>query len=140
LIESVESPKARAEPLDAHDDDEVAYDGLHMSMGGGEPGEGDSFALPATQQLVTQEFFSQGGAEFEMCTQMPHAELGSVAEAPEMLDGEFLVKAPEQVNALNIEYAKTAKYIDAKRLKHVLWSLICKLSNSDKVMHFIFIF
>ena len=39
------------------------------------------------------------------------------------------IQAPLQVNALNIEYAKTSKNIDVRRLKQVIWSLLCNDSN-----------
>lgn len=41
-------------------------------------------------------------------------------------DGTNLIDAPMQVNVLNIEYAKTSKNIDVRRLKQVIWQLLCE--------------
>jgi hypothetical protein len=74
-------------------------------------------------------FFSQNGGEFALSQQIT-AMMGS--EMPNArFDGDNLVEAPMQVNAINIEYAKTSKNIDVRRLKQVIWSLISV--NDDKV-------
>jgi hypothetical protein len=36
-----------------------------------------------------------------------------------------LIEAPHQVNAVNIEYSKRAKNIDVRRLKLIMWDLLC---------------
>ncbi len=45
-------------------------------------------------------------------------------------DGSNLIEAPMQVNVLNIEYAKTSKNIDVRRLKQVIWQLLCESSET----------
>lgn len=105
---------------------------------------GTNFDIPNTI-APTQEFLTQNGHEFNFETQMPNALMnedpmsnnlnGLNGGHPIVLDGDYLIKAPEQVNALNIEYSKTAKNIDAKKLKHTIWSLICTNSSvNDKVI------
>ena len=103
-----------------YDDD---YDGIGADGGGG--GIDANFDIPGTI-APTQDFYTQNGGGFE--TQMP----GSQFSANMMLDGDNLIEAPEQVNALSIEYAKKAKNIDAKKLKLAIWELVCVNSN-DKV-------
>lgn len=89
-------------------------------------------------------FFTQGGNEFNLQSQqvnidplgemelMQQGDLDHMALNTSRFDGENMIQAPQQVNALNIEYAKTAKNIDVRRLKQVIWSLLCN-QNVDKV-------
>ena len=106
------------------DDDFRPDDGL----GGGEAGLDGNFDIPNTNPQ-TQQFFTQNGVhEFNFDTQMPNTQQTNDM----VLDGDNLVKAPDQVNALYIQYAKKAKNIDAKRLKHDIWHLI-GLNSNNKV-------
>ena len=87
-----------------------------------------NFDIPNTNPQ-TQQFFTQNGVhEFNFDTQMPNTQQTNDM----VLDGDNLVKAPDQVNALYIQYAKKAKNIDAKRLKHDIWHLI-GLNSNNKV-------
>jgi hypothetical protein len=111
------------------DDDE------HMGMG-----LGDDFEIPSTAR-TNEPFFTQASSEFGPTQngmmmnmmdmdQMPmHDDLNSYENM--RLEGDHLVQAPLQVNALNIEYAKYAKNIDVRRLKQIIWSLLC--AEHDKV-------
>jgi hypothetical protein len=63
---------------------------------------------------------------------MQQGDLDQMGLNASRFDGENMIQAPMQVNAMNIEYAKTAKNIDVRRLKQVIWSLLCNL-NVDKV-------
>jgi hypothetical protein len=93
------------------------------------PDDGGNFDIPPTDLQPTQQFFTQNGVnELNFDTQIPNSQM--VNEM--VLDGDNLIKAPDQVNALYIQYAKKAKNIDAKKLKHELWGLMCANSN-DKV-------
>lgn len=94
----------------------------------------DNFEIPCTVQ-TNQPFFSQNGGEFEFQSQQQNDMMLMPPPPPidEMnltrFDGDNLIQAPLQVNALNIEYAKTSKNIDVRRLKQVIWSLLCNDSN-----------
>lgn len=104
-------------------------------------GMDDDFEMPCTAQ-TNEPFFSQNGHEFGPSQ---NVELGNMdLQAQEMgtlpvFDADNLIQAPLQVNALNIEYAKTSKNIDVRRLKQVIWSLLTE--TDEKVMClFLFIF
>ncbi len=98
----------------------------------------DDFEIPGTVQ--NEPFFTQGGGEFVQSQQIEMMQANDDMNAPGDLgnlsrfDGDNLIQAPMQVNALNIEYAKTSKNIDVRRLKQVIWNLLCTNSDSsDKV-------
>lgn len=105
----------------------------------------DDFELPCGTAQTNEPFFSQnGGHEFGHTQGEPlhllenagGGDMSMLMEAGDMppmpnFDGDNLVQAPLSVNALNIEYAKTSKNIDVRRLKQVMWSLIS--ANNDKV-------
>lgn len=106
-------------------------------------GINDDFEIPGTAQ-TEEPFFTQNGGQFtqgdgiEMNPmmgpdlEMMHQEdIGDLANTSRF-DGENLVQAPMQVNALNIEYAKTSKNIDVRRLKQVIWSLLSNNESVDK--------
>ena len=83
----------------------------------------DHFDIPCTAQ-TNAPFYSQNGGEFEIQSQFPNDNL--IMPPPPNLDmsrfdGENLIQAPLQVNALNIEYAK---------LKQIIWNL---LNENNKV-------
>ena len=48
-----------------------------------------------------------------------------------------MVEAPKMVDksALQIGYAKTAKKVDMKRIKHVTWSILTQASNEVNRLH-----
>lgn len=92
----------------------------------------NDFNIPSTAQ-TNEPFFTQNGGEFNNSQHshiphdmelMPQDELANMSH----FDGGNLIQAPMQVNSLNIEYAKTSKNIDVRRLKQVIWGLLC---NSD---------
>lgn len=103
--------------------------------------DGD-FEIPGTAQ-TNEPFFTQDGGQFTQSDRlemnpmghdlelMHQEDIGDLANTSRF-DGENLVQAPMQVNALNIEYAKTAKNIDVRRLKQVIWNLLCNNENMDK--------
>jgi hypothetical protein len=109
----------------------------------------DDFGIPFTAQ-TNAPFVSQNGGEYAQSQQMETldgvgAGGGGGGGDEDMVmenftghavlnrfDGDNLVEAPLQVNALNIDYAKTSKNIDVRKLKHVIWKLLCE--NNDKVM------
>ncbi|CAF0720587.1 unnamed protein product [Brachionus calyciflorus] len=91
----------------------------------------DDFEMPCTAQ-TNEPFFSQNGHEF---VQTQAVDVGMDLQQQEMgtlpvFDADNLIQAPLQVNALNIEYAKTSKNIDVRRLKQVIWSLL--LATDEK--------
>ncbi|XP_053126227.1 condensin complex subunit 2 [Hemicordylus capensis] len=81
------------------------------------------------------DFVGQGGM-FEM-TANPTAGAGPNAELNRGLDGlnittygeSNLLAEPQKVNKIDIQYAKTAKKMDMKRLKRTMW---CLLTDSPK--------
>ncbi len=96
----------------------------------------DDFEIPGTAQ--NEPFFTQGGGEFIQSEQIEMmqpdymsgpGDLGNMSR----FDGDNLIQAPIMVNALNIEYAKTSKNIDVRRLKQIIWNLLCNTGNNDKV-------
>lgn len=94
-------------------------------------GMDDDFEMPCTAQ-TNEPFFTQNGHEFAQTQHfnemgLEPQEIGALP----VFDADNLIQAPLQVNALNIEYAKTSKNIDVRRLKQVIWSL---LLETDKVM------
>ncbi len=101
----------------------------------------DDFEIPCTAQ-TNAPFFSQHGGEFVLQSQNVDTHVPADMELMQQdelgindisrFDGDNLIQAPLQVNALNIEYAKTSKNIDVRRLKQVIWSLLS--NNSDKVI------
>jgi len=114
------------------------YDGLHLGA------IDDEFEIPCTAQ-TNGPFFSQHGGEFiqsqnveNPCLINPNnmemineEETGLHNDMPRF-EGENLIQVPLQVNALNIEYAKTSKNIDVRRLKQVIWSLLCNTSDKQE--------
>lgn len=103
-------------------------------------GMDDDFEMPCSAQ-TNEPFFTQNGHEFAQSQQTDGINVGNdLMHLPDSygelqrLDGENLIQAPLQVNALNIEYAKTSKNIDVRKLKQVIWSLLC--ATDDKVMEF----
>lgn len=113
------------------DDDEPAIGGID-----------DDFVIPATAQ-TDQPFFSQNGGEFgptnEMMAEpamMPNTSLAINTGDMQPFDGDNLIEAPIQINAINLEYAKTAKNIDVRRLKQIIWALLNE--EEDKVVIFVY--
>jgi len=112
---------------------------------------GDDFEIPCTG-ATNDPFFTEHGGEFGAPSQQTdfmmhmnnendlnhvHMSQPDDPNAPQF----DLIEAPLQVNALNIEYAKTSKNIDVRRLKAVIWSLLS--NENDKVKHisaFIYLF
>jgi hypothetical protein len=131
-------PVARRDPMHGGDDDD--------NLGG----IGDDFEIPCTAQ-TNEPFFTQVGTEYG--SQQVHDGMMMMMDdggpmlmpQPEMnddelnklrFDGDNLIAAPMQVNALNIEYAKYAKHIDVRRLKQLIWNLLCnEASDNDKVSY-----
>lgn len=99
-------------------------------------GMDDDFEMPCTAQ-TNEPFFTQNGHEFAQTQNFN--EIGfqpqELANLP-VFEADNLIEAPLQVNALNIEYAKTSKNIDVRRLKQVIWSL---LMETDKVRLWFFL-
>lgn len=104
--------------LDMDDDDIGGMDGV--------------FEIPCTA-ATCEPFFTQGDGDGDgfpstqvdnQIEMMPQGDMQNISA----FDGGNLIQAPLQVNALNIEYAKTSKNIDVRRLKQVIWNL---LSNKD---------
>ena len=105
----------------------------------------DDFEIPCTAQ-TNGPFFSQHGGEFIQSQNvenpcminpddMEMINQGETGLPNDMsrFDGENLIQVPLQVNALNIDYAKTSKNIDVRRLKQVIWSLLCNISDKVNV-------
>ena len=98
-------------------------------------GPADDFEIPCTAQ-TNEPFLTQNGAEFTQTQKIDHP-VGDLpilhSDINEMghFDGDNLVEAPLQVNVLNIQYAKTSKNIDVRRLKQTIWGLIN--NQPDKV-------
>jgi hypothetical protein len=141
------------QPRDTAIDDEDP----HFGMGGG-----DDFEMPCGTANTNEPFYSQNGGhqfipatltqdgggnhDIDMNTDYPNGNLDSMQQ--QRFDGSNLIEAPMQVNVLNIEYAKTSKNIDVRRLKQVIWQLVCEsneaasvgrgdeLENEDKVNNF----
>ena len=112
------------------DDDDGHLGGLDDDFGMDE--------IAGTDQV--NNFFTQGGGEYGASQPVDimehgHEEVGQLNTS--RFDGENLIQAPVQVNALNIEYAKTSKNIDARRLKQVIWGLLTNNDTSDKVNQFL---
>lgn len=109
---------------DVDDDDDDRMNGI-----------GDDFHIPCTAQ-TSEPFFTQGTNQMDM--DQNHSMLDGAENMEPMMnmnvsrfDGDNLIQAPMQVNALNIDYAKHSKNIDVRRLKQVIWSLLC--DDQDKV-------
>jgi len=94
----------------------------------------DDFVIPNTAQTNGEPvFFSQNGGEFNPTNGMDGVGGAGVGDNMSMLnmgemqpfDDNNLVEAPVQINAINLEYAKTAKNIDVRRLKQIIWSMLC---------------
>lgn len=114
------------------DDDEPAIGGID-----------DDFVIPNTANTAAP-FFSQNGGEFAPGTgddAMPMPMNASMINTADMqpFDGDNLIEAPIQINAINLEYAKTAKNIDVRRLKQIIWTLLCQ-EDEDKVASFSLLF
>lgn len=132
-----------------NNDEAMGAHNRHDSPRGNDMDDGDIGGLNEDFEIEgnveTQEpFFTQGGNEFNLQSQqvnmdplgemelMQQGDLDHMALNTSRFDGENMIQAPQQVNALNIEYAKTAKNIDVRRLKQVIWGLLCN-QNVDKV-------
>lgn len=128
--------KNREAPIEDDDDDG------HLG------GMDDNFEIPCTA-LTNEPFYSENGGEFAFQTQFntngdalndidnilmpppaPNCDIMNL-DLMSRFDGENLIQAPLQVNALNIEYAKTSKNIDVRRLKQIIWSLISNNDNKE---------
>lgn len=105
----------------------------------------DDFVIPNTAQTNGEPvFFSQNGGEFNPTNGMDGVGGAGVGDNMSMLnmgemqpfDDNNLVEAPVQINAINLEYAKTAKNIDVRRLKQIIWSMLCD-ETEDKVNIFV---
>ena len=112
-------------------------------------GIGDDFEIPCSAQ-TNEPFFTQADTDYNPSQQidfmhqnshmhhqlmmMPQSEINEDDLNALRFEGDNLVQAPLQVNALNIEYAKTSKHIDVRRLKQIIWSILC--SEHDKVRSF----
>ncbi|XP_054853922.1 condensin complex subunit 2 [Eublepharis macularius] len=115
--------------LPSHDDEVGEYDYNN-------PNDTSNFC-PALQDADSDDeypadFVGQGGM-FEM-TAHPEGEVGQDAElngGPNITTyGESnLVAEPQKVNKIAIQYAKTAKKMDMKRLKQAMW---CLLTDAQK--------
>jgi len=105
-------------------------------------GMDDNFEIASTAQ-TNAPFYSQNGGEFEIQSQFPN-DLDNLMMPPQpsidalnmRFDGENLIQAPVQVNALNIEYAKTSKNIDVRKLKQIIWSLLNGNNKVKLIFHF----
>lgn len=106
------------------------YEDDGLDLGDHGPIDDDNFDIPPTADIQNNDFFTQGGGEFNLATQQDNFQANTQNQN---IDEDYLIQAPEQVNAIHLEYAKTAKFIDAKKLKSALWSLICRHS-SNKVI------
>lgn len=107
----------------------------------------DDFVIPNTAQTNGEPvFFSQNGGEFNPTNGMDGLGGAGVGDNMSMLnmgemqpfDDNNLVEAPVQINAINLEYAKTAKNIDVRRLKQIIWSMLCD-ETEDKVNIFVWL-
>lgn len=93
----------------------------------------DDFDIPCTAG-TNEPFFTQNGGEFVQSQQIDMMANGNdMFGSLQRFDGDNLIEAPLQVNAINIEYAKTSKNIDVRRLKQVIWSLLN--TENDKVTY-----
>ena len=126
-----------ADGADLHEqprDAAIDYEDHHNDMGV------DDFD-PCGTANTNEPFYSQHGGEFIPATLTQNNEMNHDMnnENIDMLmqqrfDGSNLIDAPMQVNVLNIEYAKTSKNIDVRRLKQVIWQLLCE-SNKNESNH-----
>jgi hypothetical protein len=90
----------------------------------------DEFDIPLTSHTFAP-FVSQNGGEYEQSQQVIEEMLVSrnLRGETARFSGENLVAAPLQVNPLDIEYAKTSKNINTKKLKQVIWEQLCEISG-----------
>ena len=128
------------QPRDTAIDDEDP----HFGMGGGGGGGCDDFEMPCGTANTNEPFYSQNGGQFlpATLTQDNHNHnhhdidmnmdgfAANGGHLEQRFDGSNLIEAPMQVNVLNIEYAKTSKNIDVRRLKQVIWQLLCESSET----------
>ncbi|RNA45055.1 Condensin complex subunit 2 [Brachionus plicatilis] len=94
-------------------------------------GMDDDFEMPCTAQ-TNEPFFTQNGHEFAQTQNFNQMDIQpqEMSTLP-AFDAQNLVQAPLQVNSLNIEYAKTSKNIDVRRLKQVVWSLLLETDKQE---------
>lgn len=121
--EDIELGKA-ARPANVVDDDDGHLGGID-----------DDFEMPCTAQ-TNDPFYTQNGHEFAQSQQTEHGSLELQQQEIGVLptfDADNLIEAPLQVNALNIEYAKTSKNIDVRRLKQVIWSLLSDTNDKENI-------
>lgn len=87
----------------------------------------DDFEIAgATNQ--NNQFFSTQGGEYIQSQQIELMGNNNYG----LFDGDNLIEAPMQVNAINIDYAKTSKNIDVRRLKNVIWSLLSNKNDKQE--------
>lgn len=86
----------------------------------------NNFNIPTTAQ-TSEPFFTQNANEFNNFQHIyiqNDKELTPQSENIPNFDSENLIQAPLQVNTQNIDYAKTSKNIDVRRLKQVIWRIL----------------
>ena len=128
LINEEEESKKKGEDRVSIGERRDGYDDNDHGLAG-------DFEIPCSAQ-TNEPFMTENCAEFTQSQkidhpigdlQEPHSDISEIV----YFDGENLVEAPLQVNVLNIQYAKTSKSIDVRRLKQTIWKLID--TNVDKV-------
>lgn len=142
LVEGTANGKRNNNGGENCDDD----DDRETEMGFGDDGpmadDDDGFDIPCTAGTDgdQNQFFTEGGNQFDPMSQHqmsadPNSDMmaHSLNALQPRFDGENLIEAPMQVNAINIDYAKTSKNIDVRRLKNVIWSLLNPDSDKENV-------
>ena len=88
---------------------------------------GIDFEIPYTAE-THEPFRTQNGSEFtqtQNLNRQPESQVQPYGEAMmEHFTGDNFVQVPIQVNVLNIQFAKTSKHIDVRRLKKIIWNLL----------------
>ncbi|XP_074641722.1 condensin complex subunit 2-like [Tubulanus polymorphus] len=60
-------------------------------------------------------------------------DVGGAGEGSSMLTGDNLLEQPKKVSKIDIAYAKAAKKMDVKKLKHSMWNVLMVPPEGDKV-------
>ncbi|XP_063963241.1 condensin complex subunit 2-like [Lytechinus pictus] len=99
------------------------------AAGGGDDDDDDSTHAPGS---MTYDLSSMGGCDVSHGSAGSHSGFfnNSVFDAT-MLQGDKLVAQPHKVNKIDIQYARTAKRMDVKRLKTHMWGFLTK-PEADK--------
>ncbi|XP_041477580.1 condensin complex subunit 2-like isoform X2 [Lytechinus variegatus] len=97
--------------------------------GGDDDDDDDSSHAPGS---MTYDLSSMGGCDMSQGSAGSHSGFfnNSVFDAT-MLQGDKLVAQPHKVNKIDIQYARTAKRMDVKKLKTHMWGFLTK-PESDK--------